>query len=244
MEVQCAIATYLEYLDFKEMLPELSKEDEWREAVELFSPRLSELLMTFGNPEKLPGRLEAIGLMRRDVDNREYRIFSPLLERWLRRKRDMQFPLYEGGMAAPWRLTVDENVASMTKDLWLQLDGDLAEACDRAKVDAPLMLKKYTGSWDILVAEVRSREAFRSFVQAACDCFVERGNGPAMIRYLWLFLAYHRTRLVRIFFTIPPPTGAAEQAWTQGCKRALGGMGEEPRRPDEWRTAQLALLRG
>lgn len=70
MEVQCAIATYLEYLDLKEMLPELSKEDEWREAVELFSPRLSELLMTFGNPEKLPGRLEAIGLMRRDVDNR------------------------------------------------------------------------------------------------------------------------------------------------------------------------------
>lgn len=78
----------------------------------------------------------------------------------------------------------------MTKDAWLQLDGDLAEACDRAKVDAPLMLKKYTGSWDILVAEVRSREAFRSFVQAACDCFVERGNSPAMIRYPWLSLAY------------------------------------------------------
>ena len=72
MEVQCAIATCLEYLDLKEDAPELSKEDEWREAVELFSPRLSELLMTFGNPEKLSGRLEAIGLMRRDVDNREY----------------------------------------------------------------------------------------------------------------------------------------------------------------------------
>jgi hypothetical protein len=241
-EIQCAVAAYLEYEDLRKLLPCLSSEEEWKGTVESFSPQPAELLMTFGDPAKLLTRLESVGLMRRIPDRHEqYELFSPLLERWLRRMRDEHKPLYEGGPALPWRLSVRENVAGMSKEAWLQLDGEVASVCP----SAPLRPKAYTGSWDQLVGEANSREAFQAFCQAASQCFVEKRAEPALMRYPWLYLAYHRTRLVRNYFHHIPVTRAAAEAWRQVCTRALGGNfgGDEPKNPEEWRAVQLVVLR-
>jgi len=245
-EIQCAIATYLEYQDLCTLLPGISAEDEWKETVKSFSAQPSELLMTFGDPSKLLARLESVGLMRRIPErNERYDLFSPLLEKWLRRQRDERKSLYDGGPSLAWQLSPDENVAAMSKETWLQLDGELASACEQSRVTAPLRVKPYTGSWDLMVAEVRSREAFRAFSQAASDCFVEGRSAESLIRYPWLFLAYHRARLVRNFFHHLPVRREAVVAWTQVCSRALGGNvgDEEPKNPDEWRAVQLVILR-
>jgi tetratricopeptide (TPR) repeat protein len=245
-EVQCAVATMLEFDDLCALLPSLCEEEGWEEQVNSFSPRSTDFLATFSAPEQLLGQLEDIGLLRRaDGAGKPYKIFSPLLEKWLRRQRDEQRPLYKDAPSRAWGLSINENVIDMTKEAWLSLDGELIGLCKNARITPPLKPKQYTTSWEALVGVVNGREAFKTFSQNLQGCFVEDRAESTLVRYPWLFLAYHRARLVRNFFHHQPVSAAAQQAWKQVCQRALGGnaRGDEPSNPDDWRAAQLVMLR-
>jgi hypothetical protein len=168
-----------------------------------------------------------------------------LLEKWLRRQRDDQRPLYKDAPRRAWGLSINQNVLDMTKEAWLGLDGQLIGLCKNAGTTPPLKPKQYTSSWELLVGPVNSRGAFKAFSQNLQDCFVDDRAESTLVRYPWLFLAYHRARLVRNFFHHQPVSAAAQQAWKQVCQRALGGnaRGDEPSNPDDWRAAQLVMLR-
>jgi predicted Zn-dependent protease len=245
-QVQCAIATMLEFDDLCALLPDLLQDEDWKAQVASFAPRSTDFLATFSAPEQLLARLENIGLLRRsDNAPHSFEIFSPLLEKWLRRQRDHQRPLYREASTRAWGLSVNENVLQMTKENWLSLDGELIGLCRNARVTPPLKPKQYTDAWDLLVTPVNGRETFRAFSQSLQDCFVEERHDTTLSRYPWLFLATQRTRLVRNFFHHQPVRDTAQRAWKQVCLRALGGNAgaDEPTNSDDWRAAQLVLLR-
>lgn len=66
-----------------------------------------------------------------------------------------------------------------------------------------------------------------------------------MLQYPWLYLAYHRTRLVRNYVIHGDTTRNALLAWNSLCTRALGGerSAYAPAMPEEWRAIRVALLR-
>jgi hypothetical protein len=161
-EIQCAVASILEFKDLLELLPSPSEEDGWGDLAKSFHPQSSDLLISFANPSQMLGRLESIGLMRTTAQSpKQYEIFSSLLERWLRRQRDERKSLYEEGKVRAWSLSVNENVVGMTRDAWLQLDGELGAICEQSRISPPLRPKRFTGSWDLLVSTVNSRESFQ-----------------------------------------------------------------------------------
>lgn len=248
-ELQAAIAAFLEYKDLSEMLPSLGQDEEWRKALRSFAPQAADLLVTFGDPVSLITRLENVGMMKRvtteDVESHD--VFSPLLERWLRKMRMEGRALSRDRVGVPWGLSVKENVSGMTKDAWLLLDGELTQVCAATGVPAPLRPVGYRDSWDTLVREVKGGDGFKSFSQATFECFIEgRGEAESLVRLPWLFMAFHRARLVRNYFHHSGKVSkAAAEAWKQVCGRAVGrgdSMGE-PRTPEEWRAAQMVVLR-
>jgi len=95
-----------------------------------------------------------------------------------------------------------------------------------------------------LVTKVESEQSFRSFIAVAFRIFVdERANQQALLNYPWLALAYHRLRLVRNRFIHREPSQTSVTAWNEVCLRALGQRGAEPVLTDDWRSAQVVLLR-
>jgi len=248
-ELQCAIAAYLEYKDFLEILGMMNKAEQQSAVTRNFSPRVSDLLMTFKEPTQLLERLEDIGLVRScdEGGTKVYDLFSPLLEKWLRKMRSKRQALYSYASPLAWGLSIEDRVVDMDANAWRALDGKLTRACQDANITPPLEVKPYSGAWDLLVKEVTSEETFKAFAQVAYECFVEnRAREENLMRFPWLFISFHRIRLIRNYFHHSDTrSSAAIAAWNQVCERALGGsrIHEGPRNQEEWRAVQLVLLR-
>jgi hypothetical protein len=142
-------------------------------------------------------------------------------------------------------LSVDGSTLSASA--WQNLDSELVR---RSKhFGKPPLREKAssTDDWESLVRPVEGENDLKNFIDTTYRLFIEdREERDAIIDYPWLFLVYHRTRLVRNYLVHGSNTRVALSAWNAVCTRAIGGERQayRPTSRDEWRAIQTAVLRG
>lgn len=242
-ELAEAIAALLEWRDLCDFLPDLLAEAaEAGLTPSRWLPIARAFLAHMKNPDQIIGRLKDIGVMREDGEA----FFSPLLELWLKKTRREARGLSGEKGTATWQVISAIDGSTLAARDWQNLDSELVR---RAKYRAKPPLKEKTtraDDWETMVREVRSESDFGAFLDAVFRLVIDaRDEKGTMIEYPWLFLAYHRTRLVRNFVVHRSNTKPALTAWNAVCTRALGGERSAywPSAADEWRAFQVALLR-
>jgi hypothetical protein len=243
-EIMDGVSALLEWKDLRDLLPALMAESPGEEGtLAAWQPDARAFLENVGDPDLLGQRLRSIGILNDQGDE----FFSPLLEKWLRKMRRQQRNLAGDGSSATWQFTRFPDGGVPTARDWQNLDGLLAQRARSGGGTPPLRPKATRADdWDALVRDVTSEEGFRTFVDSAFRLLIdEREDKQALVRYPWLFLVYHRTRLVRNYVVHSSRTKAALSAWDAVCTSALGGerLGYWPTSGEEWHLMQMALLR-
>ncbi len=242
-ELAEAIAALLEWRDLCAFLPDLLKEaEEARLVPGDWLPQPRAFLAYAKNPDQIISLLKSIGVMREDGEA----FFSPLLELWLNKMRREFRSLSGEKDATKWQVISAVDGSTLAARDWQNLDSELVR---RTKYRGKSPLKEKTSradDWETMVREVKSESDFGTFLDAVFRLLIdERDEKETMIEYPWLFLAYHRTRLVRNFVVHRSKTKTALNAWNAVCTRALGGDRSAywPTAADEWRALQVGILR-
>jgi hypothetical protein len=242
-DLEDALAAVLEWGDLLALIHHLRQEDpaEWDPVFAGWQPSVEQFvtgLRLSGDP--LDG-LVAIGVLRRD--ERGLAVFSPLLERWLRRMRAEGRPLGLTPRERPGPET------TLSYEELQSLDAQLIRRCAEARKPSPLKPLPYSDvrEWRPLADPVDSAKTFKNFLDVAYDLFVHgRENVDAMRGYPRLCLAYHSLRLVRNYHDHQKTrTQAAISAWDQLYRLALRRerQGKEPTEGKEWLALRDELLR-
>lgn len=244
-ELAEAIAALLEWRDLCEFLPELRKEPENKMPSD-WQPGIRTFLAHMPNVDHILRRLVDIGVLRKDEYTQTETFFSPLVEEWLKKMRRQRRSLSAQMDVNPWQLISTIDGAALPARDWQFQDVELVRrASYRGK---PPLREKATlfEDWERMLKEVRSKDDFCTFIDSVFRLIIDgREEKESLCHYPWLFLIYHRSRLIRNYIVHPSPTKAALSAWNTICTRALGGDRNAylPSNPDEWRAIQIALLR-
>ncbi|MCB0571934.1 MAG: ATP-binding protein, partial [Phaeodactylibacter sp.] len=242
-ELAEAIAALLEWIDLQELLPVLADSDsEWGKSLMRWNPTAGSFLAHMRNPERIITRLRNIGVMK----EREDAFFSPLLQMWLQKMRRQSRGLRGDKDTAQWQFISESDGGNLSGRDWQRLDSELIKRA-AYKGKPPLKEKNtHIDDWETMTRKVSSEADFRMFVDAAFRLIVDKREERSSIqKYPWLFLAYHRLRLVRNYIAHESETRSALNAWNETCRRALGGNRSAymPATPDEWQALQLTMLR-
>ena len=236
-----AISALLEWKDLCDFIPQLVSESKDASILTRWEPAPKLFLSHFKDSTEISSRLKDIGVLRAD----EKDFFSPLLEQWLRKMRKLGVSISADSDASPWRI-IDVDGGDLSARDWQNLNFELARKTSyRGK--PPLREKvSMADDWDNLVREVDSENGFMNFVGIIYRLFIEdRDEKDTMTQYPWLYLSYHRIRLIRNFVVHQKRNQPALSAWNAICTRGLGGERSAywPTVANEWRAIQLAILR-
>jgi hypothetical protein len=243
IQIAEAIAALLEWRDLCDFLPALINDIEGpADILRRWQPNPQAFLAHMKNPDQIFGRLKDIGVFREDGEG----FFSPLLELWLIKMRKQSRNLIGGHNVTRWQIISVGDGGNQTAREWQNLDSELVR-CTKYRGKPPLKEKSTRADdWDTLIREVASESDFCLFLDAAFRLFIdERDEKATMLQYPWLYLAYHRTRLVRNYVVHRSKTKTALMAWNTVCVHALGGERSAywPATSEEWRAVQVTILR-
>lgn len=243
-EIAYAVAALLEWKDLRTLLPQLIEEDDDERKIILaaWQPQLDSFLAHFPQPDRVADRLVEIGLMRGDGKD----FFSPLLEMWLRRMRSERRTISHNQTVNHWEMLSTNDGIALSDRAWQNLDSDLIQR-SKHRGKPPLKEKATRADqWEAMVREVNSESDFNVFLDALYRLFVDgREEKNSLPNYPWLFLVYHRIRLVRNYIVHQSETATALAAWNDVTSRAFGGSRSayRPVITEEWRKLQFTLLR-
>lgn len=242
-ELAEAIAALLEWRDLCDFLPVLvSDAPEMAGTLGRWQPQPNGFLAHMKNPDQILRRLKGVGIMRGDGEA----FFSPVLERWLKKMRKQGRGISGDQGVTHWQIISAGDGSSLTARNWQNLDSELVR---RAKYRGKPPLKEKTtraDDWETMVREVSSESDLSVFLDSVFRLIIDgREEKASILQYPWLYLAYHRTRLVRNYVVHRSETQTALTAWNAVCMQAFGGERSAywPKTSDEWRALQIALLR-
>lgn len=237
-----AIAALLEWKDLCSFIPELVIESKDASVLDGWEPDPRSFLSQFKDTATIFGRLKDIGVLRYD----EKDFFSPLLEQWLRKMRRAGNSISLDTDNTHWQVISNTDGSALSARDWQNLDGELVRRT-QYHGKSPLREKSSRADdWDTLVKETGSEHDFTSFLDAVFRLFIDdRDEKDAMQQYPWLYLSYHRIRLIRNYVIHRKRNRSALLAWNALCTRALGEERSAywPTATSEWRALQVTILR-
>ncbi len=241
-EIEEAISALLEREDLLKLINTLSSAEEvWEKSLKDWKPTPSSFLVHMPKPENVLNRLKTIGILNENKDD----FFSPLLLEWLLKMRKKGLRL-GNNQDNPWVLKSNKDIENITALQWQNLDKELIRRTTSKKMLPPLKEKSTSlDDWQVIVDRVSIKSDFFLFINYICKLIVEKREEKRSIpNFPWLFLTYHRLRLIRNFIVHDSNSTIAIGAWNDLCRRALGGNKNAylPSTIEEWRALQIAVL--